>query len=83
MANHKSALKRARQNEKRRTRNRQRRAALRTLVRQFRETTEAGGDTATLLPTVMSEVQSAAAKGYLPRKRASRLIARLSRAANG
>ena len=58
MANHVSALKRARQNEKRRTRNRAGRAANRTVVRKF-EAALADGNAAALLPEAMAQLASA------------------------
>lgn len=80
MANHVSALKRARQNEKRRIRNRAGRAANRTTVRKF-EAALAEGNAASVLPEVMAQLAGSAAKGVIPKKRASRKIARLAKAA--
>jgi small subunit ribosomal protein S20 len=80
MANHVSALKRARQNEKRRIRNRAGRAANRTTVRKF-EAALAEGKAAEVLPEVMAQLAGSAAKGVIPKKRASRKIARLAKAA--
>ncbi len=79
MANHKSALKRARQNEKRRIRNRSGRSAVRKEVKQFESVAAGEGDAAALLPAMMSTLAGAAAKGYMPKRRAARKIARLSR----
>ena len=80
MANHVSALKRARQNEKRRTRNRAGRAANRTVVRKF-EAALADGNAAALLPEAMAQLAGSAAKGVIPKKRAARKISRLAKAA--
>ncbi len=79
MANHKSALKRARQNEKRRIRNRAGRSAVKNDIKQFEAAAAGDADAAPLLPAVMSSIAGAAAKGYLPKRRAARKIARLSR----
>ncbi len=79
MANHKSAIKRARQNEKRRLRNRAGRATNRTAVRKF--VAEIGTpEAAASLPQVMATLAGSAAKGFIPKKRASRKIGRLAKA---
>lgn len=80
MANHPSALKRARQNIKRRDRNRHGRATNRTIVRKFTGGIEAGTTTAADLPQVMAQLAGSAAKGIIPKKRASRKIGRLAKA---
>ncbi len=78
MANHVQALKRANQNIKRRERNRAGRAANRTEVKKFQTAIEAGTG-AELLPALMAQLAGSAAKGTIPKKRASRKIARLSK----
>ncbi len=79
MANHVSALKRAKQNEKARNRNRADKATNRTAVKKFLAAVEQGnGDAA--LPVVMSQLAASAAKGVIPKKRASRKISRLAKA---
>jgi small subunit ribosomal protein S20 len=80
VANHPSALKRARQNEKARLRNRAGKAVNRTIIRKFAAALEAG-EAQKVLPEVMSQLAGSAAKGFIPKKRASRKIARLSRSA--
>ncbi len=79
MANHKSALKRARQNEKRRFRNRALRGTARTEIKKLIKAIEGGEAVADRLPALMSIVDGAATKGVIPRGRASRLISRISR----
>jgi small subunit ribosomal protein S20 len=79
VANHKSALKRARQNEKRRLRNKSGRATNRTAVRKFVGEIEQGTAQAGLA-TIMSVLAGSAAKGFIPKKRAARKIGRLARA---
>lgn len=80
MANHVSALKRANQNLKARNRNRSGKATNRTAVKKFLAQVEAGQGQAAL-PAVMSQLASSAAKGIIPKKRASRKIARLAKRA--
>lgn len=79
VANHVSALKRARQNEKRRIRNRNGRATNRTIVKKF-VAAIAAGDAASQLAGVMAQLDGSAAKGHIPSKRASRKISRLAKA---
>lgn len=80
MANHKSAIKRARQNEKRRVRNRAGRSAMRLNLRAFDETCEKDpAAAAAMLSGTVSELNVAAKKGLIPKQRASRKIARLSK----
>ncbi|MEY3013948.1 MAG: ribosomal protein [Pseudomonadota bacterium] len=80
MANHKSALKRARQNEKRRLRNRAGRSAVRTTVKNLRTAIDAGSADNASLAGAMEIVAGAGAKGVIPKKRASRMISRLAKA---
>ncbi len=83
MANHKSALKRARQNEKRRLRNRAGNATLKTALKKFDTALEDdSADKAAELKAVTSALSLAAKNGIIPRGRASRKIARLSKALN-
>ncbi|HAN31212.1 MAG TPA: 30S ribosomal protein S20 [Myxococcales bacterium] len=81
MANHKSALKRARQSEKRNLRNRAGRASLRTAIKKFRTSLEAGDKLEVVeLHKIMSIVDSAGSKGLITTQTASRTVSRLSRA---
>ena len=81
MANHKSAKKRALQNEVRRLRNRSVKTQIKGIVKNMRAT--ATGDDATQGPEQLKIAQSAidkaAKKGVLHRKTAARKISRLSR----
>lgn len=82
MANHKSALKRARQNEKRNLRNRSLRSALRTALKKFRAQVQAkdlDGATAAL-PQVHKAIDKAVTKGILHRNTAARAKSRTARA---
>lgn len=83
MAHHKSAKKRARQNDKRRLRNRDLRSSLRTAIKGAR--TAIDGDDAearqTALRLAESSIRRAATRGVLSKKQASRTVSRLSKAA--
>lgn len=83
MANHKSAEKRARQDAKRRQRNRAIRSEARTVVRKVRAELESGGaeDPQASVRRAESVLRRAASKGVIPKRRASRLVARLARRA--
>ena len=82
MANHPSALKRHRQSEKRRLRNRAVKTRLRHLVREVRAAVSSGdGAVATQrLATAVRALDKAVTKGVLHRNNAARRIARLARA---
>lgn len=83
MANHKSAEKRARQDARRRERNRTIRARTRTVLKGVREDLEKGaGDLAARVREAESALRRAATKGVIPKRRASRLVSRLARRAN-
>jgi small subunit ribosomal protein S20 len=80
MANHRSALKRARQTERRTARNRANTSALRTQLRELRETI-AKGDKAAAEQTyrqTVSALDKAIQKGTLHENTASRYKSRLS-----
>jgi len=82
VAQHASALKRHRQSEKRRGRNKGIKTQLRHLVRTVRASVE-GKDRAnapTLLAAATKAIDKAVSKGVLHRNTAARRIARLSRA---
>ena len=85
MANHKSAVKRARQNDKRRRRNRANRTRLRGQIKRFRTAIEKGEATAAegLLAPTLSLIDRSAAKGILPDNAAARRKARLTRMLHG
>jgi small subunit ribosomal protein S20 len=82
VATHKSAVKRARQALRRRDRNRQVRSRLRSAVKAVREALQAGNrEEATLsLRRAEGVLRKAASKGVIPKQRASRQVARLTRA---
>ena len=73
MANIKSQIKRNRQNEKRRLRNKSVKSALKTAVRKFHEAS-AAGDTdaaATLLREASRKLDKAASKGVIHKNQAA------------
>lgn len=82
MANHKSALKRMRQNEKRRLRNKANRSRMKTFTKRVSGAIEENDLTGAqqALKDAMREIDRAATKGALKRNTASRKIARLSKA---
>lgn len=84
VANHPSALKRARQNEKRRMRNKSVRTKVRGAIKSVRDAVEAKDtDTAgSALGKATVVIDKAASKGVLHRRTASRTISRLSRQVN-
>jgi small subunit ribosomal protein S20 len=80
MANHISALKRARQTEKRSARNRVNRSRLRTALRHFREALKAGNaeQAEQAFRQTASALDKAIQKGILHENTASRYKSRLS-----
>lgn len=84
MANHKSALKRARQNEIRRMRNKSYRTRVNNVTKQVRlvEGESSGETITTKLNIAKSVIDIAAKKGIIHKKTAARKISRLSKFAN-
>lgn len=84
MANHKSALKRNRQSQQRRLRNRMNRTQLKTVVKKVNEALEAqsaeGAQEA--LQQAIPVIDQAAVKGAIHKKNASRKVSRLTRKVN-
>ncbi len=80
MASHASAKKRIRQTLKRTARNKHIRTTLRTYVKRVRQSIAAGTapEAQTALRAAVSKLHSAASKGVLHRKTASRVVSRLS-----
>ena len=77
MANIKSQIKRNRQNEKRRLRNRDYRGAARTAVKDARATLEGGEGTAASIMAAVSALDIAAQKGAVHPRNAARRKGRL------
>ena len=84
MANHKSALKRIRQSEGRRLRNRLHRGRMRTEVKKFRTALDAGDKeaAATSLAEAIALIDRTRSKGVIHRNTAARKISRLQSAFN-
>ncbi len=80
MANHKSALKRIRQNEKRRLHNRKYRNRARTLVKQAKQTIESGEDLEAAREATRKaarDLDKAASRGVIHERNAARRKSRL------
>ncbi|TRO83835.1 30S ribosomal protein S20 [Trichloromonas acetexigens] len=84
MANHKSALKRNKQNTVRNARNTHIRSTMRTYVKQVREAVAAGDAEAAKLAMekAMPYIDKAAGKGIIHKATASRKISRLAKLVN-
>jgi small subunit ribosomal protein S20 len=84
LAYHKSALKRARQNEDRRLRNRSEKTSVKNIVKEVRIDASGLSKEAGLkkLDTAKSKIDKAAKKGVIHKKTASRKISRLSKLIN-
>lgn len=85
MANHKSAIKRAKQSEARRMRNRARKSRMKTAIRKLEEAirNNALDDAVVRLREATSIIAKTAAKGTIHRNTASRKISRLTKKVNG
>ena len=81
MANHQSALKRIRQNEKRRLHNRSYRNRARTLVRQAREAIESGDldEARKATQIAVRDLDTLASRGVVHKRNAARRKSRLMR----
>ncbi len=84
MPNHKSAVKRARQNIKRRSRNLAIRSMVRTAVKKVRASVEAGDKEAALnaLKSAAASLDCSVSKGVHHFNNASRRVSRLARRVN-
>ena len=84
MANHKSALKRARQNEKRRLRNKSVKTRVKNIVKSVRLAVDEKSKEEALqeLNNAKSIIDKAAKKGVIHKKTAARKISRLSKRFN-
>lgn len=80
MANHASALKRIRQNEKRRVRNQSYRSRVKTAVKDYLQAVQGNEENAKdLLNQASSMIQRGVSKGIFHKNTASRTIGRLSK----
>ena len=84
MANHKSALKRARQSETKRLRNKATKTRVKNVVKEVRAAaTDAASDqTVNTLNAAKSTIDKAAKKGVIHKRTAGRKISRLSKLVN-
>jgi small subunit ribosomal protein S20 len=84
LANHPSALKRAKQNKVRRTRNASTKSKIKTGIKQYLQALEApaGQSAQPALTQAISLIDRAGAKGILHRRTASRKISRLTKKLN-
>jgi small subunit ribosomal protein S20 len=81
LANHKSALKRIKQSEKRRLRNRQVNSHLKTVLKSFYSAVEGkieGSEMVEVHRKTVSEIGRATTKGVLHKRTASRKISRIT-----
>lgn len=79
MANIKSQIKRNRQNEARRVRNKSINSSLKTSVKKVETAATAGEDTAELMRQAQAKIDSAVSKGVLHKKAAARKKSRLAK----
>ena len=81
MAHHKSAIKRIKQNEKRRLRNRHVRSTLRTFIKRVREAVASkdSGAAKEALAAAIPVIDKAASKGVIHKANASRNVSRLTK----
>ena len=84
MANHKSALKRARQNELSRLRNKAVKTRVKSMVKDVRFSVEesSNGDVKAKLIAAQTLIDKASKKGVIHKKTAARKISRLSKLVN-
>ncbi len=84
MANHKSALKRARQNELSRLRNKATKTRVKSIIKDVRSTIKesSSGDAKTKLNAAQSLIDKASKKGVIHKKAAARKISRLTKLVN-
>mgnify|MGYP001171936587 FL=1 len=84
MANIASAIKRNRQNAKRRAHNRHYRSYMRTQIKNLRSAIDSGDAAAAkdLLPLAVASIQKVAQKGIIHKKNAARRVSRLSKSVN-
>ena len=81
MANHKSALKRIRQSERRRKRNQHIRTRMRSMVKRCREALDTGdsAQAGEAFKVAEREIRRAATRGVIPKQRADRSVGRLAK----
>jgi small subunit ribosomal protein S20 len=84
LANHKSAIKRAKQNELRRVRNRSRRTRMKHVMKNLEDALASNNSelAASRLKEVVSTIDKTAGKGVIHKNHAARKISRLTQRVN-
>jgi len=85
LANHKSAIKRTRQNELRRLRNKSVKSRIKTIVKDVRSSSseeKSGADMSAKISAVQSAFDKASKKGVIHKRTAARKISRLTKLTN-
>lgn len=84
MANHKSAIKRHKQSEKRRARNVMAKTVIKSAIKKVRESVTAGNakEAQASLKTAVKLLDSASSKSVLHKNNSARKISRLTKAVN-
>jgi len=83
LANHKSAIKRARQDEKKRSRNKTVKTQMKNAVKSVRTAAaEKKGDSLTILQQAQAVIDKSAKKGVIHKNAAARKISRLAKLIN-
>jgi small subunit ribosomal protein S20 len=84
LANHKSAIKRARQNELRRLRNKSVKTRIKTIVKDVRSSAGeiSNEDMSAKISTVQSAFDKASKKGVIHKRTAARKVSRLTKLKN-
>jgi len=82
LANHKSAAKRAKQNEVKYIRNKGVRTKVKNVIKKIRLEAEAGDNPSKNLDSAKSVIDKAAKKGVIHKRSAARKISRLSKLVN-
>jgi small subunit ribosomal protein S20 len=84
LATHKSAIKRARQNRKRRLRNRMYKTRVKNAIRQVREAVQKNSleEAQEKLSKAVSIIQKTAGKGIIHKRNAARKVSRLTKLVN-
>jgi len=84
LANHKSAVKRARQSELRRVRNKSVKTRIKSIVKDVRSPAEetSGADMSAKISAVQSAFDKASKKGVIHKRTAARKISRLTKLTN-
>ncbi len=85
LANHKSAIKRAKQSEARRIRNRTRKTRMKNVIKGVEEAVATGSkeDAVQRLQEAIAVIDRTAQKGVIHKNKASRQTSRLTRQVNG